>query len=545
MRLASLFVALAVMGLGPFCASAADTPRMGIGNLESQRIEGQNTVFVTGSRPMADQVSVLATVGVDGRVIDVRAESGSEKPDPAPALAAVRMWRFRPQSFEGRRIAAVGSVTIWYMPPEDPLDRSVPLPQSAPADTQISLERGGCLESCPPYQVSISGDGNIRFKSDAPDGSPGAEAWARLFRNGVLLPGVHLAHVDPAAVARLVQKFRDAHFFGLKPSYRASITDQPTYTLTFRAGETSKRVEDYAGGLVGMPALARELEDAVDAVAGTERWVDGNADTIQVLEAEGFDFRSEQAARLAVATIQIAESRSRTRQIEPVIVALLDKGAPLKAVVGAGLNQEDANAGTDQETKAVAGSILAYESAVAGEESLFARLARQGWLSRLSRDRLNRAFASGSGCSPIIAKALVRAGANPRLAGRSGTALTAVRDSWGPCKAADEAQVLRMAHTLIDLGVPLEARDNRGGTALMDASPELSRLLLTRGADPNARTQDGKTALLAAQDDRVALILLRAGADPRVKDEYGSVREHAIERHMPATLAWLDAHGVE
>lgn len=105
---------------------------------------------------------------------------------------------------------------------------------------------------------------------------------------------------------------------------------------------------------------------------------------------------------------------------------------------------------------------------------------------------------------------------------------------------------MEMARTLIDLGVPLEARDDVGWTALMGCdSPALARLLIERGADVNARTKEGKTPVLITDDDRVALILLRAGADPRVRDKDGSLREQAVKQHMPATLAWLDAHGVK
>lgn len=75
-------------------------------------------------------------------------------------------------------------------------------------------------------------------------------------------------------------------------------------------------------------------------------------------------------------------------------------------------------------------------------------------------------------------------------------------------------------------------------------SPELAQLLLDHGADPKARAKDGTTPVLATDDDRVALILLRAGADPLARNDNGTVREQAVKGHMPATLAWLDAHGI-
>lgn len=103
-----------------------------------------------------------------------------------------------------------------------------------------------------------------------------------------------------------------------------------------------------------------------------------------------------------------------------------------------------------------------------------------------------------------------------------------------------------MGQTLIELGVPLEARDSLGWTALMGCnSPQLAQLLLEHGANPNAHDKNGTTPLLSTDDDRIAVILLRAGADPRAKDENGTIRAQAAKGHMPATLAWLDAHGVK
>lgn len=39
-------------------------------------------------------------------------------------------------------------------------------------------------------------------------------------------------------------------------------------------------------------------------------------------------------------------------------------------------------------------------------------------------------------------------------------------------------------------------------------------------------------------------MLMRAGADARVRTKTASVRDIARRWHYPATLAWLDAHGI-
>ena len=122
-----------------------------------------------------------------------------------------------------------------------------------------------------------------------------------------------------------------------------------------------------------------------------------------------------------------------------------------------------------------------------------------------------------------------------------------MRESWGPCSDVSRDVRADMALTLVALGVPLEGRDDTlGWTPLMGCNdPEVAAILLKAGANPNARGEDGTTPILSVDDDRVAVLLLRAGADPKTKDDDGMVRDQATKNRWPATLAWLDAHGIK
>jgi len=84
--------------------------------------------------------------------------------------------------------------------------------------------------------------------------------------------------------------------------------------------------------------------------------------------------------------------------------------------------------------------------------------------------------------------------------------------------------------------VNLQVRDAYGQTLLMYAAlnpdPLVVELLIEAGAEVNARTEAGWTALMYAARDNpnpeVVLTLMKAGADPTLRDSEGkSVRDHA------------------
>jgi hypothetical protein len=123
-----------------------------------------------------------------------------------------------------------------------------------------------------------------------------------------------------------------------------------------------------------------------------------------------------------------------------------------------------------------------------------------------------------------IAKELLANGADPKLPLPDGsTALMAA--AW-----LREPEIARL---LLNQGVLANVKTNKGETALMRSSYNGSdgtmvKLLLDAGADPNARTDTGMTALIAAAmagDAASAEKLLKAGADPAVKDKYGHTAE--------------------
>ncbi len=80
----------------------------------------------------------------------------------------------------------------------------------------------------------------------------------------------------------------------------------------------------------------------------------------------------------------------------------------------------------------------------------------------------------------------------------------------------------------LEKGADVNAKDENGNTALMGACKYgrtgVVQLLVKNGADVNIADEDGKTALMKACEQchtDVARLLVRKGADVNVKDKYG------------------------
>jgi hypothetical protein len=135
----------------------------------------------------------------------------------------------------------------------------------------ITLERNACIFFCPAYKLEIHGDGSVVYTGD----------------EYVMVKGVRRTQVSPEAIRRLVDQFREAGFFSLRDSYRSQITDQSTVVVGISDGRHAKRVEDYAGDLVGMPPTIRQIERAIDEAAGSVQWVGTDEERRRLREAGG------------------------------------------------------------------------------------------------------------------------------------------------------------------------------------------------------------------------------------------------------------------
>jgi hypothetical protein len=543
-----LLAALCSLASLTCCSSGSAAPnarRIGFWKdvIASHRITGRDRVRVDSrtdaSAAAFDGIDVQVEIGPAGDVLRAYVErDGNEGgADPEPAIAAVRQWRFRPFEFEGAPVVAVGSVHVEYEGPELWRQPGAKMPAIDYDRLSVMLERGPCLGPCPVYQVEIKGDGEVVFTGAGQLVDLAGVRMPAMDMNGVLVPGRHVSRIDRPALDALIARFRDAHFFGLKDVYEAEITDSASYVLTFQTGDRRKQVVDYVGDQVGMPGVVAELENEVDRVAGTRRWVKGDAATGAALASEGFDFSSDAAVSLLVEAMREAP--------EEFVLDLIARGVRLDREQPALL--EPGQAETAAATRPPLGQLLLQQSVLFHRPAIFRELERRGWLGRTPIAILSRIFAEGGGgCDPAIAEGLVRAGADPAALDSKGkTALMTAFESYS-CGFKRRSDLRPLVSTLIRLGVPLEAADKEGETALFKTDRlELVRLLLAAGARADVKDRNGRSPALSSWDDSVLLTLLEAGADPGGRNsENKTLRELARERHMPGTLAWLDAHHI-
>lgn len=409
----------------------------------------------------------------------------------------------------------------------------------------IALQRSACFGACPDYSVTIHGDGRVVFETDgeATDLVSGLHR-AMAFSSGVLVRGRHDDRIDPAAVAALVQQFREAHFFSLRDEYAAQITDHPTYVLTIDTGHGKKTVVDYVGQEVGMPRSVSHLQEEVDRLAGTARWVRGAEGLVEALAATGFDFHSSEAVALALNGVSNAD--------DSTLVDLIERGAPLE------MRLSDLDPSV--QSAEYSGSALIRDAIGYGRPALFQALVTRGWLQRLGEGEANAEFARrAGGCNPVMVDVAISSGVaiDPPPAQRrpptesndddvsdddlEGSALANLATTY---QCRDEATRVAVAERLLAHGADPNRRNALGQTAIFGVENiELLNLLLANGADPRVLDYDGNSAVFGSWTDAIVLRLLQSGASPIGHYYDGrTLTEQTRERSMPRTAIWLMAH---
>jgi ankyrin repeat protein len=486
-----------------------------------------------------DYLEISVTVDRAGSVIsthiDTTGRNSPYKNSPAilaDAEAMVRSLKFSPFTRGGKPVVAQFTENVFLLPPELKPAKHVPFPRVKDWNSvRIGLSRSGCLGTCPSYSVEIAGDGSVTY-----DG-----------RSFVTFTGHHRGFTPPRNVIDLVRQFEKADFYSLADKYTTSVTDNPTYTLNISIDGMRKQVVDYVGLQSGMPLAVSKLEDEVDRISGSERWLTGNAETVPALEAEHWDFKSAEAA----ATLARAAERGNAAVVRDLVQAGVpvigrysanmlgyenDRGRSPALVLAAGRGDVEmiralASGGAVADSRALSDAVVA--AARSGNLDAYRLLLNYGAPAnpRDSGGATALMAAAASGYPAMVRELLERHAdvnaariAPPHDCGKdvdceeeNGDGRTALMEAVKasdydvPSEGVDRVEVVRL---LLAAGANVTARDKQGNTALIlcSDSAEEAELLLQAGADPNARNLEGKTALEDTYDDDVKRVLRSHGA---------------------------------
>jgi ankyrin repeat protein len=490
--------------------------------------------------PLDTSITVEVVTDATGAVLSARAVPGSDPeitPDNiARAESLVRALHFTPFERNGQPVAARFERYVTLLPPEVKLARRVPFPQIKNWKTvKITLLRATPYGT--DYTVEVFGDGTVFYRG----------------YSTVAFTGRHRGSVPRQNVAQLVKLFEQADFYSLRNEYSVH-ADAFIRTVSIEVDGRRKQIDDEDGLAVGMPLAIERLEDAIDRLSGSERWTQGNAETLAALEAEHWDFKSHEAADTLARVAAFGNAQA--------IRDLVRAGVPLNGKTGWG-QQADAPRYAPLEAAAGHGDLamlqvllgagasanmqdLGRALVVAGERGDPAMLQALFDSGAAKTEELGRALVAAAGSGKVEALHLLLAygaGMNARD-DRGHTVLMAAASSGSPAMVKE---ILKShpdvnAHSSIPCVASADAAmsgdckqmlENDGHTALMEAAwghdetipaegvnrAEVVRLLLAAGADVNARDKQGNTALLLCQNNVEQIeLLLKAGADPNVRN---------------------------
>jgi hypothetical protein len=128
----------------------------------------------------------------------------------------------------------------------------------APFDdsTVITLIRTMCEGWCPGYRVQIYGSGKVEYVGI----------------HYVCTFGEHVATADAREVRRLVEAMIATGYFGYSWKQGPFWIDAPTVTSVLQHGGRSRTLPHDHGDR-GAPRWLHDMEDEIDRVAGTARWL--------------------------------------------------------------------------------------------------------------------------------------------------------------------------------------------------------------------------------------------------------------------------------
>jgi hypothetical protein len=278
-------------------------------------------------------------------------------------------------------------------------------------DVTITLERTTCFGTCPAYSLTIEGDGKVTYEG----------------KDFVRVKGVQHSKLDEAAVEKLVQAFLDVHYFDLLDDYetfkgpdgveRTEPGDAPTFYTSLRIADRSKKIKDH----LGAPKALSELEDKIDAIVGSKRWISIDAATVHDQARHGWNANGPDGKRLFLEAVYGGDEEVVRAFIQEKVD--VNTGAPIQFARGSTIVKLLIAAGANVNppaTQSMIGSPLAFAARLGDIESIKMLLDSGAKVNAVSTENVTALMWAAQSGNPEAVRTLLAAGADASIRTKSG-----------------------------------------------------------------------------------------------------------------------------
>jgi TonB family protein len=496
-------------------------------------------------------VSLQLVVGVDGTVKEVTVLSGHPLLVQS-ALDAVRKRKYEPFVRQGKPVEAVLQVEVQVGP-----KRSLPVPFPEVRDLKsVVVELAQYSHS-----LRVTGDGMVLYEG-----------------HYACIEGKHTGKISHERLLDLIEAFRKAKYFSLEDQYGGVATDSSPTVVSIQIGAQKKSIDDWSEP----PEELTRLEDKIDELADSKKWVKCNEETMNNLKAEKVNIRnSDENVHYLVSAVERGSAEFIGQLIAAgasTSVKDFDGRTPLMLAC----RRNDAvivdlllRAGAEWQATNNEGDSVLFFAADSGNPAIVRAILDRGVdVNSKSQDGSTALMAAAAVGSPKVVRMLLLAGAKETTNAVNSSGVTALlaaargNVNRGSIIMEDEMVRVRYAEPedetdhrgeivemLADAGADVNARDEDGKNALFDSEEASVRKLIEEKIDVNARDKDGETPLMDTYYGNVAALLVGAGAEiDAADDEKMTALLHAAQYHnldvlralvkSGANVNWQDDRGM-